>query len=68
MSTYYSSTIFYQCVCDCTQTGCPKHKMRIAYHATSDTISVEIDGESAFVFDDNQLDAIVKLYQEKREK
>jgi len=65
MSTSYSKELKFKHGNDCVQMGCPGHKMRIAYHHTSDTISVEIDNDPrAYTFDKDVLELIVKLYQE----
>jgi hypothetical protein len=58
MSNNYSKTIDYHCTSDCRQEGCPGHKLRLIYHGSSDTVSVEIDGKCEYIFDDDLLAAI----------
>jgi len=43
----------YQCLNDCRQGECPGHEMKVTNSSTSDTITVEVDGEIRLVMDDN---------------
>lgn len=45
--------------------SCKKHTIQINHHRTSDTVSIEIDGEHYVTFDDRLWSAIVDLQNER---
>ncbi len=65
MSTRFSREITYRCMNDCRQSGCPGHTMQIAYHGTSDTVGLVIDGREELVFDEEQFFRMCDLGREK---
>lgn len=57
-----------QCNSDCRQSGCPKHKITLSYHNTSDTVAVYEDGKHYTTFDRNIWRALVNMDQELRNR
>jgi hypothetical protein len=54
----------YTCCCDCRQTGCPGHTMRLIYNRSTDIVVIEIDGEEVLFLDDNAFATLLKLEKE----
>lgn len=57
----------FHCSNDCRQTGCPGHTARLTYSHTSDTRSLQIDGEYEATLDANAWRAFINLDVELRE-
>lgn len=51
----------FKCANDCEQSGCPGHKMKIEYHRGSDIVTVWVDGEPLYYFDDNRWSTMLEL-------
>jgi hypothetical protein len=66
MSTSYSRAVEVRHFTDCVQTGCRGHKVRIIYHNTSDTLSIEIDGEKVYTLDPNIFEAAIEAHKSGR--
>lgn len=60
MSSQLSKTVQYECYGDHTSTEpCSGHRLRVIRSLTSDTVSVEVDGEVKHVFDEAEFEAII---------
>lgn len=58
MGTNRGEEVKYRCNCDCSQSGCPGHTMRMDENRTSDTIIFVKDGVEVYWFDENEWDAM----------
>lgn len=56
-----------RCSNDCRQTGCPGHHVKVTFHHTSDTVTVEQDSRS-HVFDKSVWRSMVELDAEIRNR
>lgn len=63
MSTSYSDFVKFNHLNDCRQEGCPGHVLRIVYHNTSDTLSLEVDGEQELTLDPNTFEAAIQAHE-----
>lgn len=63
MGTSYGVPVEYKCFSDCTQTGCPGHKVTMNYHRTSDIIIFEFEDGERMCFDPNQWNAMKKAQE-----
>ncbi len=55
----------YFCLSDCQYGGCPGHTIKLTFHRTSDTTSIQIDDQPTTVFDDNAFEALCLLMKER---
>lgn len=62
MGSNYSEEVEFRCLNDCEQSGCPGHKMKLQLNRSTDTVTVWVDGEAQYSFDENTLAAICKLW------
>ena len=61
MSRRRSPIVGYNCYHDHSQTeSCKGHELVVVRSITSDTVSVEVDGEIEYVFDEGMFDAIIE--------
>lgn len=63
MSTSYSEFVEAKHLNDCRQEGCPGHKLRMVYHNTSDTLSLEIDGKTCWIMDPDIFEAAIQAHE-----
>ena len=63
MSRHWTPGVPYRCVNDCKQSGCPGHIVKLRYEYSSDTLVVEVDGESEYTMDVRLLRAILRSYE-----
>lgn len=69
MSTYYSKTVQFNCGDDHSLTEpCEGHALRIRYHATSDTVTIEVDGEDRYTMGDGEFSALLKAAEDEENK
>jgi len=62
-----SRTRSVRCLSDCRMEGCPGHRLTLAYHGTSDTVSVQFDTGHYVTYDRGVWRALVNMDAEMRD-